>query len=117
MKSRFSAVIFFAGLMFFGLAGTLFAKVLSSYEFISEGLALVQEVTAGTSADLVLLDSGMEDNFCTGALCVVEREGSPVAELVVAESERDRAVALITQLNTNQTILAGDSVRLKTITF
>ena len=105
-----------ASLMFIGLAGTLFAKVLS-YEIASEGLASVQKVAAGTSADLVLLDSGMEKNFCTGALCVVERNGDSVAELIIAESDAERAVALITQLNTNQTILTGDSVRLKTITF
>ncbi len=102
--------------MLIGLAGTLFAKVLS-YEIASEGFASVQKVVAGTSADLVLLDSGMEKNFCTGALCVVERNGDSVAELIIAESDAERAVALITQLNTNQTILTGDSVRLKTITF
>lgn len=105
-----------ASLMFIGLAGTLFAKVLS-YEIASEGLASVQKVAAGTNADLVLLDSGMEKNFCTGALCVVERNGDSVAELIIAESDAEHAVALITQLNTNQTILTGDSVRLKTITF
>lgn len=116
MKSRFSAVIVVAGLMFVGLAGTLFAKVLS-YEISSEGLASVQKVTAGTNADLVLLDSGMEKNFCAGALCVVERSGDSVAELIIAEADANRAVALITHLNTNQTILTGDSVKLKTITF
>lgn len=116
MKSRFSAALFVASLIFIGLAGTLFAKVLS-YEVSSEGIASVQKVAAGTSADLVLLDSGMEDNFCAGALCVVERKGDPVAELVIAEADAEQAVALITQLNTKQTILAGDTVKLKTITF
>lgn len=116
MKSRSAVALFIASLSFVGLAGTLFAKVLS-YEISSEGLASVQKVAAGTSADLVLLDSGMEKNFCTGALCVVERDGNLVAELIIAEADASNAVALITQLNTNQTILSGDSVKLKTITF
>lgn len=116
MKSRFATALVIASLMFIGLAGTLFAKVLS-YEISSEGLASVQRVVAGTSADLVLLNSGMEKNFCTGALCVVERDGESVAELIIAEANAENSVALITQLNTKQTILAGDSVKLKTITF
>lgn len=116
MKSRFAIIAVFASLFFCGLAGTLFAKVLS-YEVSSQGTASVKTVVAGTSADLVLLDSGMENNFCTGAICVVERQDVPVAELIIAESLADRSVALITQLNTNQTILNGDSVKLKTITF
>lgn len=116
MKSRFAIIAVLASLFVCGLAGTLFAKVLA-YEVSSQGDAAVKQVVAGASADLVLLDSGMEDNFCTGAVCVVERRGVPVAELIIAEARAEQAVALITQLNTNQTILNGDSVKLKTITF
>lgn len=114
MRSAVFAVL--AGSMLFGLAGTLCGKVLS-YEAHSGNVACVRAVTAGTSADLVLLDSGMKDDFCAGTLCVVERDGVSAGELIVAEADADRAVALITQLNNNQTIRAGDPVKIKTITF
>lgn len=116
MKARLAIVFVVAILLFSGIAGTLFAKVLA-YEVSSTGTASVEKLIAGTNADLVLLDSGMEDNFCTGTACVVKRGSVPVAELIVAESNENRSVALITQLNTNQTIFAGDSVEIKTITF
>ena len=94
----------------------LSAKVLS-YEIHQDGVAVVGDVVKGKSADLILLDSGYDKNFCTGALCVVKREGIPVAELVIAESEEDCSVALITSLNTKQNVQTGDTVKLKTITF
>lgn len=116
MKSRSVVFVVLAGSIFFALAGTLCGKVLS-YEAHSGNVACVRAVTAGMNADLVLLDSGMKNDFCAGALCVVEHDGVPAGELIVAEADADRAVALITQLNNNQTIRTGDPVKIKTITF
>lgn len=116
MKSRLSTVFAVAALLLGGVVGGLFAKVLS-YEVSSTGTACVKKLVAGMNADLVLLDSGMADNFCTGTTCVVKRRSVPIAELIIAESNANQSVALITQLNTNQTIFAGDSVEIKTITF
>ena len=116
MKSRFTATFALAALLFAGLAGALYSKVLS-YEVRQDGVAEVEKVVAGSSADLILIGSGMEENFCTGAVCLAERNGVPVAELVIAEAEKEKSVALVTRLATNQMILTGDSVKLKTITF
>lgn len=77
--------------------------------------ATVAALFAGRDADLVLVDAGFDTGFCTGARCSVERAGVPVAEVVVAEASRERAVALITQIENNQTIQTGDTVKLKTI--
>lgn len=116
MKSRSAIAAFLASLMFVGLAGTLFGKVLS-YEVNSSETALVRSVIAGTNADLILLDSGMTKNFCAGTLCVVETDGVPAGELIIAEADAERSVALITRLDSNKTIRTGDPVKIKTITF
>lgn len=77
--------------------------------------ASVAEVYVGKTADIVLIDAGYDRNFCTGARCRVEREGVFVAEIVIAEAIAKRSAALITNLANNQTILTGDTVKLKTI--
>ncbi len=116
MKSFPLATSIFAVLALAGTAGVLSAKVLS-YEIHQDGIAAVGDVVEGKSADLVFVDSGYDKNFCTGALCVVERAGVHVAEIVIAESVEDCSVALITSLDANQNVKAGDTVKLKTITF
>lgn len=78
-------------------------------------IASVTAVSAGKFVDAVLIDAGYDRNFCTGARCSVERAGVPVAEIIIAEALWDRAAALITNLENNQTIQTGDTVKLKTI--
>lgn len=77
--------------------------------------ASVFSVYAGRSVDVVLLNAGYDGDFCTGARCRVERKTQPVAEIVIVSAEQNRAVALITFLENNQTIQTGDTVKLKTI--
>ncbi len=77
--------------------------------------ATVSSVFAGTSADVILVDAGYDNDFCTGARCRVERGPLLVAEIIIAAAERGRSVALITFLENNQTIQTGDTVKLKTI--
>jgi len=77
--------------------------------------ASVSAIYAGEVADLVIVDAGYDRNFCTGARCRVERNGEPVAEIVIAESAEEQSVALIINLANNQTIQTGDTVKLKTL--
>lgn len=77
--------------------------------------ASVAAVLAGDSVDLVIVDAGYDRDFCTGACCRVERNEELVAEIIIAEADDTKAVALITNLENNQTIKTGDTVNLKTI--
>ena len=77
--------------------------------------AAVSSVYAGSSVDVVLVNAGYDSDFCTGARCRVSRDTTSVAEIVIVSAEQDRSVALITFLENNQTILTGDTVKLKTI--
>ncbi len=96
-------------------AGTADGQGVSEISISESNRATVAALFAGRDADLVLVDAGFDAGFCTGARCSVERAGVPVAEIVVAEASRERAVALITQIANNQTIQTGDTVKLKTI--
>ncbi|MBR6798421.1 MAG: hypothetical protein IKM45_07050 [Opitutales bacterium] len=77
--------------------------------------ASVVSVFAGRSVDVVLVDAGYDSDFCTGARCRVNRGAESVAEVIIVSAEQNRAVALITSLENNQTIQTGDTVKLKTI--
>jgi hypothetical protein len=64
--------------------------------------------------DLVILRHGLGENFRIGAFCTVERGGEILGELVIVDSDRLRAVALITDLGTS-TLRPGDFVRLRVV--
>lgn len=101
-------------------AGTAVAQSASeeaagTISFTESNAASVTAIYAGNAADVIVLGAGYEQNFCTGAFCRVERAGVPVAEIIIAEASRERAAALIIQLENNQTIQTGDTVKLKTI--
>lgn len=59
------------------------------------GLARVSAVVAGETADLVVLDGGLEAGFRTGMIAQVERGTDRVARLLVVEATPSQAVALI----------------------
>lgn len=106
--------------MFPLLAGTAFvassvAGGAAEVPVFESNSAVVEAIFAGKTADVVIFNAGYEQNFCTGALCRVERAGVPVAEIIIAEASRERAAALIVQLENTQTIQTGDTVKLKTI--
>jgi len=112
----------FAMFLFFALAipsawadGSVAAGRVIDVPISEWSAASVSEVYAGEVADLVIVDAGYDRNFCTGARCRVERNGKPVAEIVIAESAGEQSVALIINLVNNQTIQTGDTVKLKTL--
>ncbi len=96
-------------------AGTSEGRDAPEVSVFESNTASVAALFAGRDVDLVLVDAGFDSGFCTGARCSIERAGVPVAEVVVAEASRERAVALITQIENNQKIQTGDTVKLKTI--
>lgn len=96
-------------------AGTSEGRDAPEVSIFESNTASVAALFAGRDADLVLVDAGFDSGFCTGARCSIERAGVPVAEVIVAEASRERAVALITQIENNQKIQTGDTVKLKTI--
>ncbi len=119
MISRFTVALLrmsVAALIFAGTLGA-HAAVDNQPEFaVSESIAAkVDCVITGSAIDLVLVDAGYDSDFCTGARCVIERADVPVAEIILAEATRDRAVGLILELKNKQTILTGDTVKLKII--
>lgn len=118
---RFAAATVFFSLAFLPFsAGALqernFSEAGGAAVSVSQSnVAAVSAVCEGKRVDAVLIDAGYDRDFCTGARCGVERAGVPVAEIIIAEARRDRAAALITNLENNQTIQTGDTVKLKTI--
>lgn len=117
MIARFAAALFsaFALLPFAAGAANAGAGVPAAVPIFESNAAAVAAIRAGNIADLVVVDAGYDRDFCTGARCSVERAGVPVAEVIIAAASRTRAVALITQFETHQTIQTGDTVKLKTI--
>ncbi len=64
---------------------------------------------------VVLLDGGLYQGFRTGVVCTVQREGAPVAQLIIVASEEHRAAALITAQPNTVIITPGDEVRVSTL--
>lgn len=117
MIARFTSALF-AALVFLPVsAGTVCGQDAGVSEVLisSSNKASVAAVFAGNTADFVVIDAGYDCDFCTGARCRVDREDVPVAEIIIAEANNQRSVALITYLENNQTIKTGDTVKLKTI--
>jgi hypothetical protein len=78
------------------------------------GHARIARMVEG-KADVVMLDGGLYQGFRTGVVCTVQREGAPVAQLIVVASEQHRAAALITALPNTVIITPGDEVRVSTL--
>lgn len=66
-------------------------------------------------ADVVALDSGYYQGFRNGVVCVVQRNGIPVARLLIVSAEENRSAALILEQPATVIIVPGDEVRLSTI--
>jgi hypothetical protein len=80
----------------------------------SDGRASITRIIAG-APDVVVLDRGLSAGLRMGAPCLVERNGAPVAEIIIVASQSGRAAALITGQAAGVTLQGGDQVRLKTI--
>lgn len=88
--------------------------------FVEESLyspnaAAVAEVVPALAADVVILDGGLEQGLRLGMVCRVTRGLRSVGELIIIESQSDRAAGLILNLVEDSTIQAGDIARIKTI--
>ena len=70
----------------------------------------VASIANAGAADLVVLAGGHSDGWRQGMTATVERNGATIAQICIAELRRDRAVALITSLEPELTIQAGDRV-------
>jgi hypothetical protein len=101
------------------------AQIAASYAcaevpvFINEsiynsGKAEVSAVDSNLAADLVILDSGLEQGLRRGMVCLVKRDSKLIGELIIIESKSNCSAALILNLTENLTIQSGDSVRIKT---
>ncbi len=86
-------------------------------EVVRASTAKVSNIVVGENADYVVIDAGMNKNFCTGAYCVLERGNARIAELIIADADAEKAVALVTALENSQSVSIGDIVKLKTLTF
>jgi hypothetical protein len=78
------------------------------------GHARIARMVEG-KADVVMLDGGLYQGFRTGVVCTVQREGAPVAQLIIVASEEHRAAALITARPNTVIITPGDEVRVSTL--
>lgn len=76
----------------------------------ADGKASVSAVITATTSDLLVLDGGHERGIRPGAVCSVTRAGRFVGSVVIAESARHRAVALILSLEPSAQINPGDLV-------
>ena len=76
---------------------------------------LVSEVVPTLSADVVLLEGGLEQGFRLGMVCRVSRGMRSIGELVIIESRSDRAAGLILKLDEGSTIQTGDIAQIKTL--
>ncbi len=88
--------------------------------FVKESLytpyeAKVASVESSLSADVVLIDGGLEQGIRLGMVCTVSRGFKSVGELIIIESRSDRAAGLILELVDDSIIQAGDTARVKTI--
>lgn len=79
--------------------------------------AQVGEVISGATTDLVRLNSGYRQNLRPGIICTIEKNNRTAATLIIAAATTDAAIALILDLQPEQSITAGDTARIKTIHF
>lgn len=81
----------------------------------SPNRAVVASVIPSASADIVLLDGGLEQGLRRGMVCTVERGMRNIGELIIIDSRMDRSAGLILDLRQGLFIDAGDIARIKTI--
>lgn len=87
--------------------------------FVDEGLyssntATVSEVIPSDAADVVILEGGLDRGLRLGMVCDVSRGAQELGQLLVIDSGRRRAAALILSLTQDSFIQSGDQARVKT---
>ncbi len=81
----------------------------------SPNRATVASVVPSQSADIILLDGGLEQGLRRGMVCTVDRGIRSIGELIIIESRIDRSAGLILDLAPGLSIQTGDIARIKTI--
>jgi hypothetical protein len=113
LSTLVSSLLFGALLAGSALHGEVPAFVKES--LYSPNAAPVAEVVPTLAADVVIIDGGLEQGIRRGMVCRVSRGLLAIGELVIIESNSDRAAGLILELVDDSTIQAGDIARIKTI--
>lgn len=80
----------------------------------SPNTASVKSVHSTDKADFVILGGGALAGFDIGMVLLASRDNRTIGELLIIETARDRAAALILSLSEGQTLRADDTVRIKT---
>jgi len=88
--------------------------------FVKESLyspyaAPVASVVPTLATDVVIIDGGLEQGLRLGMVCSVTRGNNQIGELIIIESQSDRAAGLILELVDESIIQAGDIARVKTL--
>ena len=109
------ATLLLFGAMFAGSAVHGEAPAFVKESLYSPNAATVAKVTPMLSADVVILDGGLEQGIRLGMVCRVTRGLQSVGELIIIESRSDQSAGLILELVKDFTIQAGDIARIKTI--
>lgn len=77
----------------------------------------VERIASLSQADVVVLTGGYDAGFRPGVACNIQRGEEIIGTLVVAEATPEKSAALITELNPENPIRTGDTVRVRTFTF
>jgi hypothetical protein len=79
------------------------------------GSGLVVAVRPTRVADLVLLDAGFDAGLRQGMVCRVTRGSREIAEILLVALRPNHSAALIVNVAPRQSILHGDSARIKVL--
>lgn len=74
----------------------------------------VQAIEAVSSLDIVFIEGGASQGFRAGMVCEVFQSSSVVGEVILIEVSPESSAALILNLKPNQSLEAGDTLRIKT---
>jgi len=89
----------------------------ASSSIYPSGQAVVFGVTENKTADVVILDDGLDQGFRVGMLCDVVRDDVIIGGIILVAVEADRSAALIINLQPGRKIVFGDVARIKTVQF
>lgn len=72
--------------------------------------ASIDQIVAGRTQDLVVVEPGLETGLRQGMVAEVTRGDTFKGRLLIADATAARAIALILELAPGQTLMAGDRV-------
>jgi hypothetical protein len=78
--------------------------------------ALISGVNTYESADIVMLDGGIDKGFGVGMSCEVFNNKGKVGDVILVEVQRSKAAGLILNLEAGEVINPGDVATIKTLT-